>query len=672
MSSIKPTHRQAGARLLTPRRVLFAACLLLLCLCAPAMAQNLQGNTQGALDIQNFQPVNGPFGIFSVDSSTTTNHLQFSGGFVLNFAKEPLVLVSDDPNVSDEPIVDDQLVGDVVATLGLYDIAEVGLALPVYLVNNAAVGTQNLDGATIGDLRLRPKITVLDSKDELVGLGFYLQMGFPTGDDQAFTSSGSFYARPGVIVDSRIRKLLLSANLTANLQETRQFGDLDVGSQLLYSAGAEYEIVEGKFLVGGELFGSSSFDDFLSKVEESPLEGLVGVKYRTPVGINFETAAGGGLVSGFGSPAYRVVFGIRYGVYDDDLDDDGIVNSDDECPNDPEDLDGFEDENGCPDNDNDKDGLADRDDTCPNDAEDMDQFEDEDGCPDPDNDKDSIADVDDKCPNDPGLPEYEGCPDPDRDKDGIVNKDDECPETPGVKEYKGCPVPDRDGDGLVDTVDQCPDDPEDFDGFEDENGCPDGDNDKDKICDPWVEQAIKDKNMSTADADALRKKFNCTTTDACPMRAGIAKYQGCPGPKKVVVTAEKIEIRETIYFKSLKAEILPKSFDLLDEVTETVLAYPRIKKIEIQGHTDITRNHDFCDKLSQARAEAVRQYLIEHGVKPERLTAKGYGKRNPISTKKRVNPENRRVEFHIIAQDRTKVIEVPNTPADPNAPRKAQ
>ncbi|MEL6178316.1 MAG: OmpA family protein, partial [Myxococcota bacterium] len=609
--------------------------------------------------IQNFQPVNGPFGIFSVDSSTSSNHLQFSGGFVLNFASEPLTLVPDDPSLSSEPIVEDQLVGDVVAALGLYDIVEVGLALPIYLVNNAAVGTENLDGATLGDLRLRPKLTVLDAQDGLVGLAFYLQLGFHTGDDEAFASSGSFYARPGVIVDSRIRRLLLSANVTVNLQEQREFGNLDVGSQLLYSGGAEYELVEGTFLIGGELFGSSSFDDFLSSVEESPLEGLVGLKYRTPVGINFETAAGGGLISGYGSPAYRVVFGIRYGVYNNDFDEDGIVNRDDGCPQEPEDRDGFEDEDGCPDRDNDKDGIADADDNCPNDAEDPDGFEDTDGCPDPDNDRDTIADVDDKCPDEAGLPEYEGCPDPDRDKDGIANVDDQCPDEPGVAEYKGCPVPDSDGDGIVDNVDKCPNDPEDIDQFEDQDGCPDGDNDKDKVCDPWIDETIRTQGMSAADAKALRAKFKCTAADACPRRAGLAKHQGCPGPKKVVVTAEKIEIKDTVYFKSLRAEILPKSFELLDEVTETIIAYPRIRQIEIQGHTDITRNHQFCDRLSQARAEAVRTYLIEKGVAAERLTAKGYGKRQPISTAKRVNPENRRVEFHIVAQDRTKVIEVP-------------
>jgi outer membrane protein OmpA-like peptidoglycan-associated protein len=98
-----------------------------------------------------------------------------------------------------------------------------------------------------------------------------------------------------------------------------------------------------------------------------------------------------------------------------DLDGDGVPDADDACKGEPEDLDGFQDEDGCPDLDNDKDGLADTSDKCPNEPEDFDGFEDEDGCPDPDNDKDGFLDGDDQCPNDAevinGNLDYDGCPD---------------------------------------------------------------------------------------------------------------------------------------------------------------------------------------------------------------------------------------------------------------------
>ena len=98
-----------------------------------------------------------------------------------------------------------------------------------------------------------------------------------------------------------------------------------------------------------------------------------------------------------------------------DRDYDGIYDEDDSCPDEPEDFDGFEDEDGCPDTDNDQDGILDDDDACPTDPEDIDGFEDEDGCPDPDNDQDRILDVDDACPNEPetinGNEDQDGCPD---------------------------------------------------------------------------------------------------------------------------------------------------------------------------------------------------------------------------------------------------------------------
>jgi outer membrane protein OmpA-like peptidoglycan-associated protein len=95
-----------------------------------------------------------------------------------------------------------------------------------------------------------------------------------------------------------------------------------------------------------------------------------------------------------------------------DTDGDGIPDADDSCVNEPEDKDGYLDDDGCPDPDNDADGVPDAKDRCPDRPEDLDGFQDEDGCPDPDNDGDGVADLDDQCPNTPGVAggERPGCP----------------------------------------------------------------------------------------------------------------------------------------------------------------------------------------------------------------------------------------------------------------------
>ncbi len=147
-----------------------------------------------------------------------------------------------------------------------------------------------------------------------------------------------------------------------------------------------------------------------------------------------------------------------FGGEERDSDGDGIPDKIDRCPNKKEDLDGYEDEDGCPDPDNDKDGILDVIDKCPNKAEDIDGFKDKDGCPDPDNDGDGIPDVKDKCP---GTDETVA--------KGTNTKED----LDGFQDDDGCPDPDNDGDGILDINDKCPNKPETFNGWEDEDGCPD-------------------------------------------------------------------------------------------------------------------------------------------------------------------------------------------------------
>ena len=246
--------------------------------------------------------------------------------------------------------------------------------------------------------------------------------------------------------------------------------------------------------------------------------------------------------------------------------------------------------------DRDGDGIKDNVDKCPDDPEDKDGFEDEDGCPDLDNDKDGIPDKTDKCPNEP------------EDKDGFQDED-------------GCPDPDNDGDGLFDKVDQCPNDPEDKDGFQDDDGCPDPDNDKDGFLD-------KD--------------------DKCPNEPGVAP-DGCPRKYNlVVVTEKKIELKQTVFFDFNKASIKSVSFALLNDVAQAMVDNPKIK-VEIGGHTDSVGNDAFNLKLSQQRAESVRTYLIKRGIDSNRMVPKGYGENVPIADNRTEagRSQNRRVEFLI-------------------------
>lgn len=173
----------------------------------------------------------------------------------------------------------------------------------------------------------------------------------------------------------------------------------------------------------------------------------------------------------------------QFSIGGSDGDGDGIVNRKDQCPDLPEDHDGWQDDDGCPDYDNDMDGIPDVLDSAPDDPEDYDGWQDEDGVPDRDNDQDGIADRRDLCPDEAedfdGQNDGDGCPDDfiDSDGDGIEDSVDNCPDTPedkdGFEDGDGCPEDDNDLDGIPDVEDECPDEAEDYDGDQDKDGCPD-------------------------------------------------------------------------------------------------------------------------------------------------------------------------------------------------------
>jgi outer membrane protein OmpA-like peptidoglycan-associated protein len=373
--------------------------------------------------------------------------------------------------------------------------------------------------------------------------------------------------------------------------------------------------------------------------------------------------------------------------------------------------------------DRDADGILDNVDACPDKPEDVDLFEDIDGCPDPDNDQDTVLDPLDGCKNTPGPVENQGCPYGDKDGDGINDKNDVCPDAPedkdGDRDADGRPDVDVDADGVEDCVDGCPLPPiattatdgspaerpatcdlctrgapdlvkEDADKFDDEDGCPDVDNDKDGILDsvdacPNDKGPIETRGCPDKDDDKIAdvddkcpdekgidqkatnpERHGCPRPDtdgdgffddedACPKEPGIRhdddpKQNGCP--KKftlIVIKKDKIEIKQQVQFDTGKATILPVSAKLLAEVGEAVRS-SELTKVTVEGHTDDVGDDDSNMALSQARANSVRQWLVDkEKVKPELLEAIGFGETRPIASNrtKAGRQQNRRVEFKV-------------------------
>ncbi len=129
-----------------------------------------------------------------------------------------------------------------------------------------------------------------------------------------------------------------------------------------------------------------------------------------------------------------------------------------------------------------------------------------------------------------------------------------------------------------------------------------------------------------------------------------------PPPKRVEITADQIVIHDKILFEVNKAVIREESHSLVDEIVQVVKDNGRIKKLSIEGHTDGDGSEKYNQALSDKRATAVMQYLVDHGVAQDRLTSKGLGESKPLADNATAEgkEKNRRVEFLISEQDEVK------------------
>lgn len=543
------------------------------------------------LDVQTFRPAVGPYSIYTVETSPTLGHLEPTGSIFLNYASEPLVL-EPDAGGEDIAVVDQQLAMHVLAGVGFFDIAQLDLEFPVYFVNDSNF-SDTVEGGVIGDMTIRPKVTILSHDKFPVGLAGVVDLTLPTGREESLVGDSSVEVAPKAVVDYRWDKYTFAANLGVRIQEDRAVRNIDVGDNFEYGLGAEAEFLNGLLRVGGELYGRTTFSDFFGE-DVSPLEGILGAKVVTRSGFAVMAGAGGGIVGGVGAPEFRTFLGLRYAYMETDADKDGVRDVEDQCAGEVEDIDGFEDA---------------------------------DGCPDPDNDEDGVPDLEDRCPQAKGPADNDGCPvdGEEADEAGQTGEAGKAGETSMPTEPPSARGPDGDNDGVLDADDECPEEPEDEDGFEDSDGCPDGDNDNDGIL----------------DAD-----------DKCPNKPGLQTTEGCPPEEqKVRLDGERIKLTEKVAFQPDKAIIEKESYELLQQVGLLIRTNPDIKKVEIGVHTDQEMSVEENQVLSEARAEAIQTFLVEGAnVAADRLVVKGYGDTEPIiaSELPQARAQNRRVEFKVL------------------------
>ena len=558
--------------------------------------------------------------VLNVGQSRVVGHLGLSAQLLTHYQSKPVTLVNvrDNKQVIDA-VVGSQIIGELAVDFGLFDRVSLGLALPVIFAQSGddqgIIGRPGVQvsGAGLGDVRVLPKVSLLSPEQEGFGLYLEVPLHLPTGKADGFATDEGVGVGATVGADYRTSGgLLVAVNAGYTFRPERRFLNYTAGSSLRWALGLRVPTV-GALSVVGSLWGSHQLSEAVDPIDPSrpsstnigtALEALGGLELAISDAVVLGAGAGGALVHAVGTPNVRAYFTVGYTPLGADSDGDGISDAADRCPEEAEDVDGFQDDDGCLDADNDGDGVLDVADDCPSKPEDADGFRDGDGCPDLDNDMDGLGDADDRCPDEAedrdDFEDGDGCPDLDNDGDGVADADDTCPleaeDRDGWADTDGCPDPDNDGDGVPDGQDQCPVRPETKNGFEDEDGCPD----------------VKSRDID--------------------------------------LTKTSIRIKKKVYFKYDKAEIKEQSFQILSEVAKVLKDNPWITKVRVEGHTDSEGYEEFNLKLSRERAEAVRTYLIDAGVGAERLVAEGFGEGRPVATNKtpQGRARNRRVDFVIV------------------------
>ncbi len=547
---------------------------------------------------ERFRPSTTSAGVIDVESGAVAEHLSWNAALWTGYAYDPLVIYQGNERLG--ALVNHRVGADAVFSIGLFDWLELAADLPIIAFQSADQGsldpalTNGLSAFGLGDMRLAPKVRLLRASEQLVDLAIIPALTLPSGAPagESFTGEGQFTFLPEVAVsrrfnDGALSGLTIAGNALARIRpEERVLINTSFSHELVGRLGVGYRLHE---LLGLPLEVDASTSVGTPLLSPFVGDNVTGAEVMGGVKYDVLTlpaAAGAG--DGFILQAFGGVATGGFGA-------------------------------GTPlarvflgvrgekpaDIDHDDDWVKDSEDRCPNEPEDKDGFEDNDGCADvagpaenkgcpwPDTDGDGILDKDDACVDVKGVEALKGCPD--QDSDGITDADDACPALAGPKEpYAGCP--DTDGDGFTDDKDKCPNEAETVNNVDDDDGCPD------------------------------------------------------QGKVLVSLTKDKIEILDKVFFDTGKATIQAKSFPLLDQVATIMRSHKEIAHVRVEGHTDDQGPDDKNLTLSQARADAVKQYLLDKGIDAARVESLGLGESRPAveGTSAAAREQNRRVEFVIV------------------------
>lgn len=353
-------------------------------------------------------------------------HLQVDAALWGSYAHDPVVVFRGGDRL---PLVAHRLGTNLTGNIAVFDRLELLLDVPVLLWQTGVDVPPSVASGTIatagpGDLRLAPKLGLLNSREHVVDLAVIAAVTLPTGllAGDAALGEGQVTIVPELAVSRAFTDgrsdggLRLASNVGFRIRPApATVLSTTIGNEITWRAGAGYRLTPVPVELGLTVSGSIPVSGTSTA---APVETLAGVTVDATPWLAAFAGAGVGVVAGVGVPDLRGFAGVRlHAPGKRDSDGDGLDDATDACKDAAEDLDGHDDGDGCPDLDDDNDGIADDVDRCKDGAEDTNGYQDDDGCPDGgppapvDRDGDGVVDTDDACP-DVAAATTDGCPPP--------------------------------------------------------------------------------------------------------------------------------------------------------------------------------------------------------------------------------------------------------------------
>lgn len=551
-------------------------------LCAPSA-----GLAEG-FDLQQFSPMpNLSQNFYSTASADVAAHLEWSAMAMFNYAHNPLVL-SDEDGKRLKALVSDQATLHLMGSLGLFDLVEVGVDLPLLVwQEGAAVPGGNIQPGDanfgVGDLRVVPKVRLFSTRehplDNGVALALLADVYAPTGDS-AQLQGGDFRIGPRLALDFLVSGTRLGANLGYQYRDEQKIENLSVRDTLSWNLGAEIPLHD-KFRLTTEAFGRITPGATSFKSYNSPTEWILGGKFQS--GRVFATLGGGlGLVDGYGTPDWRVFAGVGFApplpVREEPVAEPVVEEPAPEC---------------------------------------------------------TAQAVEQACR---ALPEPECAHGRLRSYHAVCTDEGNCAYEYNEFECAAGTYCAQDDSGRAACIPQ----PE----CRTHSDCTDIPpatcaNDVETT---YIGQCLQQK------CNYAPTESRCPERYECGMQQG--EPGCVPVVDKVVVTQERIEILDMVHFALNSDEIEERSFDLLRQVAQTLKNHPEIELVRVEGHTDSRGAKKYNQDLSERRARSVLNFLVAQKIDLARLTLQGFGPDRPVqsNSSEAGRAANRRVEFHIVRQ----------------------